>query len=543
MIISSSIALLDNKIKEQFWSLCLRAFGKTPNSFPPKKITISIAVAVVSIYAAFRKLTQPPPQLRNLPRPGFLQYVSTILMNKPYDNVLKEVIYPVAFKADHGLYAAFGLFGWSVYITDSVAARKLLTKTDLFPKINIINSQHQHTLFGRFAVGPNIIFLPHGPQWKAQRSVMNPAFNRSMPVRLFGELTQKLFVQLDKTADSSPIDVLDIMNRWTLDAIGIAGFDFDFDAITNKNSEWVTRYHHIMGGSRDALYQLLPFLESPRLRALFPKRNQIHHELDLFLEKMQEIIAHKREILNNNEFATNKKTNEKDLLTLMLEAAKEENGKLTDEEIMANLCGFFLAGHDTTSNAISYALYNLATHPDIQEKARDEANRILGSEPIDVLPTVEQINEMTYTQMIIKETMRVNTIVQNIVSRKVVEDVDIGGFVVPKGAQVTLDIMAIHRNPKIWKNPDEFNPERFEPGGEAEKVTKMGLGWVPFSNGARQCIGKNFSLTEQRVIIPMLLRKYELSLPDDSIHKDKVVISGIGSFSAVNLQIKLKKRY
>ncbi|KAG2225657.1 hypothetical protein INT45_012129 [Circinella minor] len=389
--------------------------------------------------------------------------------------------------------------------------------------MNIIKSQQKHTIFGRFAVGPNIIFLPQGPHWKAQRS---------FTIRYS---TQPTNTDPDKVVDSTSIDVHSIMTRWTLDAIGIAGFD--------KNSEWVTRYHNIMQASSNPVFHIFPFLENPRLRFLFPSRKMVHHELDLFLAKMQEIITHKREILNNNKLATNKRTNEKDLLTLMLESAKEGNDKLTDEELLSNICGFFVAGHDTTANALSYIMYNLATHPKVQEKVREEANQVLGNQPVDVLPTMEQIKEMPYTQMVIKETLRLNVVAETIVPRKVTEDTDLGGVLIKKGAQVQLDIMGTHRNPKIWNNPDSFDPERFAPGGEAEKVAKMGNGWVPFSNGARMCIGLNFSLTEQRVFIPMLLRKYELSLPDNSIHKDKAIFSGIGQFVPVDLQINMKKRY
>ncbi|KAI7858634.1 cytochrome P450 [Circinella umbellata] len=536
----SSSMILINSIKGQVWSFWLRTSN---TSTATKKISISVAVVLVSLYTAYWKLLGPPKEFGNIPQVGFFKYISNRFKSRPYDDVLKDIIYPVALKTNHGSYAAFALFGWSIFVTQPEAAKKLLSKSDLFPKMNIIKSQQKHTIFGRFAVGPNIIFLPQGPHWKAQRSILNPAFHRSQPVQLFGELTQKLFVELDKVVNSTSIDVHSIMTRWTLDAIGIAGFDFDFHAITDKNSEWVTRYHHIMQASSNPVFHIFPFLENPRLRFLFPSRKMVHHELDLFLAKMQEIITHKREILNNNELATNKRTNEKDLLTLMLESAKEENDKLTDEELLSNICGFFVAGHDTTANALSYVMYNLATHPKVQEKVREEANQVLGNQPVDVLPTREQINKMPYTQMVIKETLRLNVVAETIVPRKVTEDTDLGGVLIKKGAQVQLDIMGTHRNPKVWKNPDSFDPERFAPGGEAEKVAKMGNGWVPFSNGARMCIGLNFSLTEQRVFIPMLLRKYELSLPDNSIHKDKVIFSGIGQFVPVHLQINMKKRY
>ncbi|KAI9251373.1 cytochrome P450 [Phascolomyces articulosus] len=235
-----------------------------------------------------------------------------------------EIIAPLVEETDHGFYAGFGFSGWTAFITHPGAAKKLFSKTDLFPKRNMPQTRKE-TIFGKFVMEPNLVFLPHGPQWKEQRSVLNPAFHRSMPVQLFGELSQKLFNQIEKDEIGSlPIDVLDIMTRWTLDAIGIAGFDFDFNAITEKDNDWVTRYDNIMKASGSPLFMLFPFLDGPALRFLFPKRRKVHNELDNLLEKLQEIITYKREILASNidgKSTTNKNINEKDLLTLMLEAA------------------------------------------------------------------------------------------------------------------------------------------------------------------------------------------------------------------------------
>ncbi|KAI9251377.1 cytochrome P450 [Phascolomyces articulosus] len=547
-LVSSLIPPLDN-VKDQFWSLWLRILDNNKNIestlLRHKKTAIPLAVVLGSLYVVYRKLILPPPQLRHLPRAGFFKYVGSLFSCRPFEETFKEITGPLAAKTDHGIYAAFGPSGWTAYITRPESAKKFLLKTDLFPK-RTMPKYKKDSMAGRFIMGPNVIFLPHGPQWKNQRGILNPAFHRSMPIHLFGELAQKLFVQLDKSGDSFSIDTFDVMTRWTLDAIGIAGFDFNFNAITEKDNEWVTRYEEINNASAQPLFVLFAFLDSPYLRFLFPKRAKAHHELDLFLAKLQQIITHKRGVLTNSngKTNTNKATNEKDLLTLMLEAAEAEGGKLTDDEIMANLCGFFTAGHDTTACALSNAMYNLAIHPEVQKKAREDAIRVLGDEPVDVLPTAEQLKEMTYIQMFIKENLRRNIFAQNIISRSTPEDTELDGCVIPKGTVLTMDMMGLHRNPKIWTNPDEFDPERFAPGGEAENIAKNnGMAWMPFSNGPRMCIGVNFSLNEQRVFISMLLRKYELSLPDDSPHKEYIITSGIELLKPVDLRVNLKRRY
>lgn len=120
-----------------------------------------------------------------------------------------------------------------------------------------------------------------------------------------------------------------------------------------------------------------------------------------------------------------------------------------------------------------------------------------------------------------------------------------GGNFIPKGTLVSVDIYSLHRNPKVWKDPLRFDPDRFAPGGEAERQPGSGMAWIPFSNGGRQCIGMNFSLVQQRVVLAMLLRKYTFHLPSDSIHKNGIKSRGIafGIVSVDDLNIEFKRRY
>lgn len=115
---------------------------------------------------------------------------------------------------------------------------------------------------------------------------------------------------------------------------------------------------------------------------------------------------------------------------------------------------------------------------------------------------------------------------------------------IPKGVRVQADMFLAQHNPAVWKDPEEFRPERFGPGGEYEQHAKIGLVWAPFGSGARQCIGMNFSLAEQRVVLAMLLRKFTWSLPEDSIHRGHIVFApGIGLLSAKDLYLNFCKRF
>ncbi|KAG0188021.1 cytochrome P450-dit2 [Apophysomyces sp. BC1034] len=367
----------------------------------------------------------------------------------------------------------------------------------------------------------------NGPEWKKQRKIANPAFHRSMPIHLFGTLTQKMFKTMDQM--DSTIEITKLMKRWSLDALGKAGFGFDFKFIEDINNEW---QRHTF--PQQCAVQLLP-KAGPKAAMLFPKRQKAHKDLSRFLNMLDSIIVSKRQDLNNNVSNESLQENEKDLLTLMIEGEQVGDGALTDEELKSNLCAFFVAGHDTTAYALAFAIYYLAVNQvkkkkglsklnycnqDLQEKARKEAIHILGNEPVDVLPTVEQTKQMEYINMVIKEhmrpniqrgvilwqTLRINDPASTTFPRKVCKDTEVAGILIPEGTLMLVDIYNLHRSPQVWTNPEKFDPQRFAPGGEAEKMAGGNMAWIPFASGGRQCIGMNFSLAEQRVMLSMLCK-------------------------------------
>lgn len=200
----------------------------------------------------------------------------------------------------------------------------ILLYIDKFPKADML-AGFEDTLGGRFVGGPNLAML-NGAHWKAQRVTANPAFRRSMPVKLFGRLTIDLFNAID---DTQVVDVKDLMERWTLDAIGNAGFGFDFKAISQKDNDWVNTYHTIIGGIWDPKFFLFPSLDT-RLLWLFPKRQVLHKELNRFLIMLDKVILAKKTTQQENEYLDE---NEKDLLSLLMESEAKGDGTMSDIEL------------------------------------------------------------------------------------------------------------------------------------------------------------------------------------------------------------------
>ncbi|KAI8988312.1 cytochrome P450 [Mycotypha africana] len=502
-------------------------------------ITLSSAIALAFLYSTIQKFIQPSKKLRHLPFISYLTFLRYVFKDALLEAYSKEQILPLM-KRSNGVYVRPTVQGWSVMFANPVAVKQLLLKPESsFPKA-LSNVGLPGTLINKFIGGPSILSVS-GPDWKRHRKIANPAFQRSMPITTFGELTIKMFEVINKEPGDT-IDVLDLFERWTLDAIGITGFDFDFNALGDKHNKWVDYYDSVKGGMSNPFFIFFYQFDTKYVH-LFKKRKELHEKLDKFLSNLDDIINQKRELVRHNISKTT--DSERDLLTLMIESEMNEEGdKMSNEELRSNLCIFFLAGHDTTANTLAFALYELAMNPELQEKAREEAIRVLGDSPADAIPTLEQTKELNFLNMVIKETLRRHPPVYNITSRVVLEDMDIVGNFIPKGSEVTVDIYNLHHNPEVWTDPYKFNPDRFLPGGEAD--SKEGIVWAPFSNGGRQCIGMNFSLAEQRVVLSMLLRKYTWSLPENSPHKKVLQKKGIAWGLVImsdKLDLIFKKRY
>lgn len=213
------------------------------------------------------------------------------------------------------------------------------------------------TLNFRFSGGPNIL-LANGSHWKTQRMILSPAFRRSLPVKLFGSLTQDMFKVMDNMNET--VFISDLLERWTLDVIGKAGFGkvkkfqilfictainkyiftgFDFNAITNHDNEWVKRYNAIQAGLRNILFFLYSKLDNDFIW-MFPERQKVHKEMDLFLGMIDDVIRNKKLEIEKKSTHDEIEDNEKDLLGMMMEGGENGEGVMSDAEL--KVCGLFL---------------------------------------------------------------------------------------------------------------------------------------------------------------------------------------------------------
>lgn len=181
---------------------------------------------------------------------------------------------------------------------------------------------------------------------------------------------------------------------------------------------------------------------------------------------------------------------------------------MSDDLIRDQLMTMLIAGHDTGTAALSWALYALAAHPDIQAKARAEIDAVLGDAP----PTAENIDSLIYLEQVVNETLRMYPPI-HLGSRMAAQDLHFKDHVIRKDTRVLYSIFLTQRNPAYWDDPNTFNPDRFAP-----EIKHEPYNFLPFGGGPRNCIGMAFAQVEMRVVLARLLQRFEMQRRFTDIH-------------------------
>ena len=197
-----------------------------------------------------------------------------------------------------------------------------------------------------------------------------------------------------------------------------------------------------------------------------------------------------------------------DLLSMLLEARDEETGEsMSDRQLRDEVMTIFLAGHETTANALSWTWYLLARHPEAEVRLLEELGEVLGG----CAPTVGDLPRLRYTDMVVKESMRLYPPAWAF-GRETVEDCEIGGYHVPAGTQLVMSQWVMHRDPRYYKRAGEFRPERWVDGSVEELPP---YAYFPFGGGPRLCIGRSFAKMEAVLLLATIAQKFRLRLAQD----------------------------
>jgi cytochrome P450 len=194
-----------------------------------------------------------------------------------------------------------------------------------------------------------------------------------------------------------------------------------------------------------------------------------------------------------------------DLLTMLIETRDEETGEaMDDKQLRDEVMTLLLAGHETTSTALSWTLYLLSQHPDVRERLEVEVDAVLG----DRKPAFEDLPKLSYANKVLQESLRLYPPAWGL-ARWCHEADEVGGYYVAPNTSVTLSPFLTHRHPDFWPEPERFDPERFAP--EQEKGRPR-FAYIPFGGGPRLCIGNQFAMTEAMLILATIVQRYRLEL-------------------------------
>jgi cytochrome P450 len=353
------------------------------------------------------------------------------------------------------------------------------------------------------------LLLQAGDQWQRNRRLLTPAFHFDMLKKyqkVFNSTAKKLVERCaDVSTRSDSVNMFELSDIHSLDTLFECAFSFKSD-IQHRGSD-----HPVVRMTAEALEIVLKRCFNPCywpglvfwLSPLGRRFRVVCKEFNDFSRGI--ILARKCEL--KDEENNNKWQKHHDFLSILLNASDEDGNGLTDDEILAEVNTFLFAGHDTTSSALSWTLYQLASEPEHQEKCRTEINEILKDRESDDL-TWNDAMKLNYVTMCIKEAMRMHTTVP-IISRYASRDLEIDGHVIPKDMLINILLFRLHMHPDIWGDPEVYRPDRFLP----EEVSKRDTySFVPFSAGPRNCIGQNFALNELRVAVSRIVKNFQIGL-------------------------------
>ncbi|MFW5658823.1 MAG: cytochrome P450 [Bacteroidota bacterium] len=340
----------------------------------------------------------------------------------------------------------------------------------------------------------NGLLTSEGSFWLRQRRIAQPAFHREYLKTFADTMVESTDWLLDRWEEryenADRFDLAKEMNKLTLDIVARTLLSTNVrDASTHVSRVTTELFDLII--DRVNTYSLMPnWVPKPSMKRV----EVLTGELDKIVFGMIKERRQQREA-----------DRPRDLLSMLMAASDADTGEtMSDKQVRDEILTMFIAGHETTALALGYLLYEVAQHPDIEDKLLKEINRVTDGEK----PGAEHVREMTYLRQVIDETMRLYPPAYALTRRPVHRTTVLGYQVTPQMSVVVLPII-IHRHPDFWQRPLAFDPERFAPENVKQHHKYQ---YIPFGGGPRLCIGNNFALMEMQLCVARILQRYRLEV-------------------------------
>jgi cytochrome P450 len=337
------------------------------------------------------------------------------------------------------------------------------------------------------------LITAEGEIWRRHRRIMAPAFDHRSILSyspIMTQVAEELVAKWHELPEGTTIDVAAAMMQATLTVISRTMFSSDSEHIADVVRRGVERYQAEV---RPTLADLLGLPHWLSHRGKLRASARALSEFDIAINRLIETRIQSHD------------ASPKDLLgRLLAERDEDTSGSLSIQEVRDEVITTFIAGHETTGQALTWVWYLLSQHPAEEAKLHAEIKTVLGGRP----PRHEDLAKLTYTRMIIEEAMRLYPPAHTI-SRTPQADDEICNLRIPKGSVVLISPWVLHRHRRLWERPDAFEPERFAPERAA---TRSRFSYLPFGAGPRICIGASFAMAETMLMLAAIAQRFSLRL-------------------------------
>ncbi|MBZ5677451.1 MAG: cytochrome P450 [Acidobacteriia bacterium] len=331
------------------------------------------------------------------------------------------------------------------------------------------------------------LLTSEGEHHRRQRRLVQPAFHRDRLAGYGAVMVERTAVVRDQWQPGQPFDVLQEMMRLTLAIVAKTLFSTDVDSEADDIHAALTEVFGLFEIILMPFSEILEKLPLPSVRRFKRARQRLD-------ETIYRLIAERRA----------QGGDAGDLLSMLLLAQDEEgSGGMTDKQVRDEALTLFLAGHETTANALTWAWYLLSQNPEAEATFHAELDRVLGGR----LPSFEDLPQLRYTESIFAETLRTFPPAWGI-GRRALEDFPVGEFVIPARSVVLMSPYVVHRDPRWFPDPTSFRPERWL----EEHPTRPKFAYFPFGGGARVCIGERFAWMEGTLLLAAIGQRWRLRL-------------------------------
>nr|AKD43083.1 Cyp4d1-RB [Drosophila melanogaster] len=436
----------------------------------------------------------------------------------------------------------FGLFlgpSYSVMLFNPRDVERVLGSSQLLTK------SQEYSFLGRWL--NEGLLVSNGRKWHRRRKIITPAFHFRILepyVEIFDRQSLRLVEELALriSRGQERINLGEAIHLCALDAICETAMGVSINAQSNSDSEYVQAVKTISMVLHKRMFNILyrfdlTYMLTPLARAEKKALNVLHQFTEkIIVQRREELIREGSSQESSNDDADVGAKRKMAFLDILLQSTVDER-PLSNLDIREEVDTFMFEGHDTTSSALMFFFYNIATHPEAQKKCFEEIRSVVGNDKSTPV-SYELLNQLHYVDLCVKETLRMYPSVP-LLGRKVLEDCEINGKLIPAGTNIGISPLYLGRREELFSEPNSFKPERFDVVTTAEKLNPYA--YIPFSAGPRNCIGQKFAMLEIKAIVANVLRHYEVDFVGDS-SEPPVLIAELILRTKEPLMFKVRER-